>query len=373
MRLRSSHIVVVIGTAILAFIILVIVREKGREETGAGGRAVMTSTAEIVVEPESFTLGTISNEKITTVELTVTNRGASPLHVTKVFGWCACIIAKLEGGSTTLAPGASVKVPIDIDPFKFPGFELKKRLSVESNDPTRKVVNIMIHALIDPEFAIEPDYIEFGSVRKGETVEGTLTLRQVGEQPIEITELKLVRGAMPGMELSTEKRPQEEWAAPDKPEYVIKARILPDIPAGRLIAPFRIMTSVKRMKTGFPSSVLAKIDSFYTIEPAEHMLMIRAYPGEKDVASAVIESDKPLEIFNLASSAKGVDVTIQKGEKPNQFRIELDITPEAKPGRVSGNVTFEARSGEMTARDSLRVFGVIRSQVDSGGEAPSSG
>jgi len=62
--------------------------------------------------------------------------------------------------------------------------EVKGKVYVRSNDPTRPVAEVEILAKVNPEYLVEPAELDFGAVRAGLSHAAKLTIRQNGDEPL---------------------------------------------------------------------------------------------------------------------------------------------------------------------------------------------
>ena len=326
-------------------------------------------TSQIEVEPEQVDMGLISNSSITEQSVTVRNVGTAPLEIPFLSGGCKCIIAKLA--QKTIAPGCSTELTLGFDPMEFPGFETKKRALLRTNDPKRPAVQIEVSAKIDPEFALEPAFIKFDDIQKGDTVEESMLLRQTQDEPLELLGLDVGKIPRPWLELSYRLRPEEEWAADGKREYVITAKILPEARAGQLVAPFLIKTNCERLKSGFRTTVLAPVKTFYEVLPRGFVQLSRVSPGQRNAASASVTADRPIDLKDVQVEVAHVEATVHKDEDPKVVLLDFHIAKDAPPGRLKGKVSFNVCSEDRTVPDFVLLFGSVREEGEQASAAGS--
>ncbi|MBI4556147.1 MAG: DUF1573 domain-containing protein [Candidatus Hydrogenedentes bacterium] len=310
----------------------------------------------ISVATTDLDMGVIANNAIATKELQVTNTGKTELQIQRVQTTCGCTTAELPEEKSAIAPGQSVALKVHVDPKKVPGFESTKVLSIFSNDPRQPMLDVKVHAKIAPEFKADPPTLEFGEVEKGTVIAKTILLQQLGDQPLEVTGVNPV-GSSEGLELSFEKRPENEWAAPGRAEYVVTGKLSPTAPIGLLKASFQILTKYERIPR-YLCQANARITAFYTLAP--NMVSLGSLQtGQTKAMTVVVTGDRPFELKNLAVSSPDFQVSSAPGPDPNTTMVKVEVLPTAKVGRKDERVRFLVKAGDKEYEETLRVSGMI--------------
>jgi len=360
MKLRSNHIIVLVGLAIFLFVVAVALRDRGSQSEEDGGRADASSREpRIELETDHLDMGVISNKGPSSVQLEVRNTGGAPLEILSLAGSCPnCISATLE--TPVIRPGASTTMTVIMNPFYIPGFETSKSISITSNDPGRRIVVLPVVCQVEPEFSIEPEAFTFGDVQKGQTVEQTMILRQVGDDSVVIENILVNPPPIPGLEFEHHPLPEADWQDPGKPEHAITARIHPEIPLGELGVVFRIMTNIERLDTGLASTVTATVHSFYSVEPQQLLQLGTVNPGQKEVATVVVRGDTPISVNEIDFSVDSLTAHVRSDDDPTIQYIDVSVADAAREGRIRGELTFRVYDGQNSARHTLEIFGLAR-------------
>ncbi|HUF39373.1 MAG TPA: DUF1573 domain-containing protein [Anaerolineales bacterium] len=106
---------------------------------------------EIALETEKLVLGEVVNGEVVARDVTVYNRGASPLSVEALVTTCGCTSATLE--PMTIPPGGSGVLHIEFDSGAHgPDLigELLRQVIIVSDDPERPEVVLNIEANVLP-------------------------------------------------------------------------------------------------------------------------------------------------------------------------------------------------------------------------------
>jgi len=315
-----------------------------------------TLTPKIEAETTEYDTGIISNSEVTTRELKITNQGSADLIINKVRTTCGCTKGSME--TTTLLPGASALLKIEIDPFRIGMFESKKTLTIESNDPIAPMLRIGVTARVDPEVSIEPERIEFGDVSKGEPHEKTMLIRQLGDQPLVIQELIQPR-TMDGIELWYEEVPVDQRKDPNRAEYRIKATLLPDAPVGPHQFRFTLRTGFKRLKQ-IPAILKANVTAFYNVQPRNASVGPVA-PGDKRPGLITVTADRPIQLSVLEASEE-IEVSTRPGDEPNSAVLDLKVQGNLTPGVKRWRIRFAIKSGDQTFTETANVSGMVRGE-----------
>jgi hypothetical protein len=334
---------------------------KERPEAGANETGLLppvtdsTNIPAIEADPPALDMGVVSREGPSTGEIKVRNKGKATLEISQVSQACGCAKASIDPNKRSVPPGGETVVTVTVDPKRIPNFEAKKQIYITSNDPKSPRLTVDVIAKIDPEFSVEPKEVDFGDVPKGTTPEKTVLLKQLSDEPVDILELRPLTSKGADLELSFAKRPQAEWSAPNRPEYVITVRLPAELSPGTLNGGFAIQSTCKRLPS-FPCSVRGNIKAFYSLGPAKQLIVRSGVrPGQGGTASTTIMADRPFEIADLQVSGSDLTVSSKPGTAPNSQQIEAALKPDVEPGQRNESVTFTIKSGNEAYMERIPV------------------
>ncbi len=362
MRVRSSHIVGIVFLVIVAFVIAAALLDRGRETPGTGAAAALQGPPAIRLERDTLNMGVISNTEPTTMPFTVRNVGGQPLRILSASGSCPCTWAEVE--DREVPPGGSTTLHVTMDPFQIAGFESSKSVSIRSNDPARRVTVFKVVCEVEPEFYLEPLSLDFGERVKGDEAEVSMMLRQVREEPVEIVRLKHAGREPEGVEITYEKLPEETWQTPGKAEWRITARLKPDVPAGKIIHYFDIITNVERLASGMRTAVTGQISTFYRLVPTSVLPLQAISPGQTDAGVVTVSSDSPIAVSDVAFTDPRLTATVRSEDEGRRAVISIGASQDAEPGRLDGRVSFTVAGPDQTVQESLRLMGVVRARPE---------
>jgi hypothetical protein len=359
MRVRPTYLIIAFILIVAGFLAFAVFTGDAAGPE-AEKRAQAPEEPRISVETEHVDMGLISNEEKTTEIVAVSNEGTAPLRIKAVTGSCSCIRGQMVDEVEVIRPGESADLAITMDPFLVPGFETSKSITVYSDDPQLPRVILTVVCDIEPEFSLEPPFINFGTVEKGEEAVEEMVLRQITDKPVAIERLEFVSPAFQDtLELSFDEVPPEERVNPERAEYLIKARVLPTAMVGPWEARFRIRTNLKRLRGGFPTIVMAQVESFYSVDKKQIIPLRNMQPGLEDIERIRVASEQPITLKDASVSGEALVVEVQQIDK-NTAEVVIHVAETAEPGRVRESLSFTVVGPERSVPEKLEVTGLLR-------------
>ncbi len=304
----------------------------------------------VVAGTREINMGTVPGTQIAKGETTVQNTGDADLHIKSVRGSCGCVSGKIE--QDVLAPGATTRLLVELDPAKVAGFDAQKSIVLITDDPTARSLSVKMTAKIDPEFSLEPGLFDFGDVPKGESVTRRILLRQLREEPVAIERVAL---SSPNQDIiyTFEKRPESEWLSPGKAEYWITGKVSETAARGKVPGVVRLFTNVARMAQGFTVQVKGQVVPFYKITPNHLLNLGRVAQGQVSPNVLTICADTPIQIDGLKASNELVQPNVRPGQNPNELVIEVRISETAPKGQLRGRIDFTVHSDTKSVADGI--------------------
>lgn len=213
----------------------------------------LTAGAPVIeIETDHLALGGIDSDAITEDFIRVYNRGESKLVITKIATVCHCTVGEMI--EWEIPAGGEGVLRVTVYPSRVKGNDFTNTMTVFSNDPVTPVAKIEISAAILPGIEWEPRRLDFGEIPQGQGAEGRVRLRQTQNRPLQIHSDFFTgpKGYMVGEIVEI---PAEEWAAPDKVEYDLIVRVLPETPVGVRRRNFMLPTNVRDGMVSFMAVV----------------------------------------------------------------------------------------------------------------------
>lgn len=386
MRLRAGHVILALIVLVTAFVVVVTTRvPSGDPASDAGVDATLPpagsapdETAVIEVDRE-MDLGVVSRAETTHGTLPVCNRGKRPLVIRDIQTSCACTRGELPPGKNVIPPGECADVRVSIYPNRIFGFKSTKTLTFMSNDPANPSVTVSVSATVDPEFSLDPETLDFGTVDKGSETRRTLRLATLTEAPVTVTAAgdrmpDTADTAPPGpWRHQIEKVPEADWKVPGKPEWLIHVTLEGWAAPGPIEGAVFLSTDVKRFPH-FRIPVTGEVRAPYTLTPDKTGGLLALPPGQSAVVA--VRAEAPVSCAGTGEVA-GLMVAVQPDGDGLGFRLEVSASPDTPPGRHEETLLFDIETGGKTFQERLRVrwFGAVRppAPADSGTAAPAGG
>lgn len=369
MRIRAGHVILALLALLTVFVVLATMRVRDEaEETVSGAPlppvgADMDQVPVIEVETRALNLGVVPNDRDGKGSLRIYNRGRRPLEIRDIRSSCACTRGEMPKRSGPIPPGGHADMEITVYPRRIFGFHSIKTLTIMTNDPVSPSLEVAVEALVNPEFALDPESFEFGTVEKGAEARRTLRLTTLLEKPVKVAG---VTSHLPSEEpqkvdpwrFEVEEVPAAEWKSPGKPEWLIHAVLADWAGPGSFADPVFIATDVER----FPYHRIAAegvVSAPYTIE-AEMMGRVFVLPPDGAPGVIRLRSAEPLECSGFSVPDGMVAARAVADDDGMGFRLEFSVKPDSTPGRHEESAEFDILCGgrHFKERVMLRWFSV---------------
>ena len=145
----------------------------------------------IAFSEELWDFGTIRQGDVVTHMFEVRNTGEAELVISKVRTSCGCTAALLS--LPEIVPGGSSKIKVTFDSSGFRG-KVSNYIYVESNDPDEPLRKLTITANVEvppqPTIELAENSWDFGLITEGERPTYILSVKNIGERELLITEIE---------------------------------------------------------------------------------------------------------------------------------------------------------------------------------------
>lgn len=304
-----------------------------------------------------FDMGVISNKETTVKRLTIENTGSGTLEIKDVRTSCGCTKGYFQDRKDTpikslkIAAGESAELFISVDPFRVPGFDSRKSLTLFTNDSDNLTATFDVVAKVEPEFAIEPEQLHLGEMTKGDKASGQAVLRQLGDTEFDVNAARAGARANETYTVALTPRPESQWRTPGKREWTIDVELDSNaLRRGLFRDRIYIETDIERLKT-YSYMLNAEIQTFYSVIPEMLHRRDAVDAGTTSVTSAVVSADQPIRIENLKSSDPDLVVTVKQEGTENSAVLDLGVTADAKSGVKNARLTFTVTTADGNTSD----------------------
>jgi hypothetical protein len=151
------------------------------------GPARSATWADALFEEFSKDFGSVPRGPMLSHPFRVVNNTRGPVNISSVRVSCGCVSAVALKGR--LEPGESTHVVARMDTTRFTGAK-SVTIFVQFNQPGIEEVRLVVQANGRNDFAVTPDTLAFGQVKRGGTPSASVLLAFYGNNTMQITEVK---------------------------------------------------------------------------------------------------------------------------------------------------------------------------------------
>ena len=289
-----------------------------------------------VTDQEEHDFGRLFSRDPATVMLKFKNVGNSALEILKITTSCGCTTTKLD--KMVYEPGESGELEVIYRP-KSPGTSTAKLVTIQTNDATNPVTKFTIRATLIEPAMIEPERLQLGQIRTGDSAEAVFTLTSPDEN-IEVLEVTEERGLV-----EFEVRDAGPSDNPNFPgKKLIVARLARKLPGG----PLQIPVTIKVKAVPQPGQEPVVSDLQCSI--LGHVIGdLENEPRFLRVSDA--NANEPFEVKTLVYSLSGTPFTVTKTEITDNNIDEVAVTvvkaSKAETGKEGYWITLNGNPGSI--------------------------
>ncbi|MDX9972289.1 MAG: DUF1573 domain-containing protein [FCB group bacterium] len=307
-------------------------------------------------------MGTVSNAEPSKGTVMIRNRGNAPLVLSQVNTSCGCAMGSIAESDKLVQPGGEVPLTVMVTPSKIHGFESTKMLTVFSNDQKHPRMELRVKVKIEPEFILDPPLLAFEKVQKGEVARKQVVVRQAMDEPFKEAPFEVkgaqALGAPPGLTATLSPRPETEWAAPGRREYVVDVALdTNEVPPG----PYQAMLSLETSVTRIPRvnlSVTADVVAPYRVTPRPASFGL-AKAGQSPAGTVTVSADQAVAVSNVEISGTELKAAVAPGPDEKTKLIQISVNEDASGGPKREQLSFTVKSGEIEFREHIQVVLVV--------------
>ncbi|MBI1317578.1 MAG: DUF1573 domain-containing protein [Candidatus Hydrogenedens sp.] len=378
MKLRSGHIAILVLALIGGFVIFAVTWKPGattappaadlppgaqanadflktvheeQEKTPmqAGVGSILPGGADeggprIEIPTLDLDVGLMPNDALGRYQMPVKNTGNLPLQVQQVTTSCECTRGEVPPGGFTLPPGGEGTIEIIVDPYRIPGFEATRHLTIKSTDPITPFLEFNVTSHITPEFSLEPESFDFGTVEKGAPAALTMRIRQLRDEAVVVDKAdghgpfdpSVDRG---DFEAEVTPVPEDQWQQAGKAEYDLTVRLKDTVPIGKLDTRVYLLNNVKRIQA-LPLKVTAEITAPYSVEPA--LGDVLGVPNKADMRATIkVSGTDGIAIENVVVKPELFSATVRDEDEATAAYIDVELNLNAPAGAIRDFVHFD--------------------------------
>jgi Protein of unknown function (DUF1573) len=282
---------------------------------------------------------------------TFRNVGDDVLAVKKVLTSCGCTGAIVSDGE--VPPGGTGAVEAVFHTKGFQG-NVKKSLTVESNDPENELVRLTIGGKVIPEVSVEPRYVNWGNlepVNPPRPVE--LRIRFIGGRRLR---LEKIQSESPSVVLTRESEAENE--------VIYTVALAGNLPRGTVIGRITIQTNsekVPEVHVPFHGSVQGHVKMVPNL-----LSLGRIAPGQEETRNlSLAKTGGPnFTVRKVETTTDEIRTEIIEERKGSRYRIKVSYKPAGKTeGKIAERITIFLSDGEESFLE-VPLYGKVGEEAD---------
>jgi len=269
--------------------------------------------------------GSVPHGSLQTHNFHIVNNTKQPVNISNVHVSCGCTSASAL--KTYLNPGEETTVVARMDTSRFFGVR-SVTIFVDFDRPAFEETRLWVQANSRTDFAVSPDGLAFGEVKRGDTPEVTATVTFYGTQT-KITDVK--------SESNYVKPTMQSSQGPDgQSSFTLTAKLRNDVPVGRWYTDVWLKTNNPEIPQ-IRVPVTVEIASALTVSPDGVALGQVAVNGESE-RRVIIRGAKPFKITAVKGGDDELTIKDSTDESKPVHVLTVKVKP-TKPGDLTRNVT----------------------------------
>jgi hypothetical protein len=274
----------------------------------AAGPALSATWADALFEEFSKDFGSVPRGPTLSHPFRVQNNTRGDVNIASVRVSCGCVSAKAL--QTHLKPGEATHIVTNMDTTRFTGLKTVT-VYVQFDQPNLEEVRLWVQANGRNDFAVTPDTLAFGQLKRGGTPAVSVLIAFYGTSDTTVTEVRCESNYI-------QLKAQEARRLESEVTYQLAARLRADAPVGKWYTDVWLKTN----NPGMPQirvPLTVEIESALSISPETVTLGPLQVRGESE-RRVIVRGIKPFKITKVV----GTD---------DQLSVR-DNTPQAKPVHV---------------------------------------
>jgi hypothetical protein len=316
---------------------------------GESARPAPPGTPRIEVVDPIYNFGTALSGAPLRHVFTIRNSGSAPLEITKVVTSCGCTAA--SPSKRILAPGEIATLEASVDTHFEQGHSLSV-VTLATNDPAAPSLQLKIEGVIKPQVQAQPVDVDFGSVRRGATVERDVLVNDlVGGSGFA---LKSVTNASPYIKVTEAPRPD------GRPGALLHVTLTPAMPPGPISDTLRIETTRAPLRVG----ILGVVTGDLLVKPNQVSFGILAHnQGAVRTIRLTNQGSREINVLGVKSTNDSVFARVAPVTPGKEYTVTVALRPNTPDGQIRGALTIRYSHGRSEPGDAdysvLRYYRVF--------------
>jgi hypothetical protein len=293
---------------------------------GAAGPALSATWADALFDEFSKDFGSVPRGPMLSHPFRVVNNTRHPVTISDVRVSCGCVSAVAL--KNHLKPGESTFIVARMDTTRFTGLR-SVTIYVQFSQPAFEEVRLWVQANGRNDFALTPDTLAFGQLKRGGSPSASVLLSFYGNTETQITEAKCESNYI-------QPRVQEVRRSDSEVTYQVSATLRADAPVGKWYSDVWLKTN----NPGMPPirvPLTVEIESALSVNP-ETVVMGLVQKRSDSERRVIVRGVKPFKIKQVlgTNDRLAVRVDSQQAKPVHVLTIKLKA---GEPGEVNHTLT----------------------------------
>ena len=255
----------------------------------------------------------------------ITNNTKDPINISNIRVSCGCVSATANRGF--LNPGEETTLVAKMDSSRFFGVRTVT-IFVQFDRPGFDEVRLWVQANSRSDFALAPDQLAFGQVKRGSSPSASVSITFYGNVGTKITEVKSETNYIKPIVQETRRQDGEV-------SYQVSASMRPDTPVGKWYTDVWVKTNDPSMpQIRVPLTI--EIESALSVSP-EVISLGGVKMGTESEKKVIVRGVKPFKVTGLETGDPELTVKDSSHEAKTVHVLTVKLKP-AKPGEFARTV-----------------------------------
>jgi len=288
-----------------------------------------------VVGEMVFEAGTVAKGSQILHTFTIKNSGVGTLEIARVQPSCGCTLVNFD---KKIAPGATGKVTLKVDTSRFNG-PIHKTASVNTNDPSLRVFQLKINAVVKPFIQVDPrERQNLPIIYQGQDKKVTFTLTSTDKTPFKIDRVE-----------PTSDKLDYDIKKVSGTQYSFDVTVPKSAQKGPVNGSFKLITTHPKAKT-VDIFVSGTVRDPFAITPSQVVFpgmsrdFIKSKGNDPSLTKAVLVAKETqpadFKVVSAKSSLGFVKVTVKPLLENRRYQLQIKLDGKAPAGAFSGTVTL---------------------------------
>lgn len=315
-----------------------------------GAGAVSQGQPRLQLEAREHDFGQMKRGETRSHVFRFANAGAGELRIEGVKASCGCTALLLS--ERRIPPGGTGQIRVTFRALSV-GEQMEKWVTLRSNDPQEPVVKLKILVSVPPKVAVRPEFLLWGQLKAGEPIPSKMIL--LSGEGLEISRVETSSAAL-------QAKLRDLGEREGRRRFELQAGLDPArLPSGQINQRVSLYTNQEGQEV-IVIPILGSLEGEVVVAPPLLSFGL-VQKGQAPTRSfEVSKAHSPsLEILKVESTPEFLSTRVVPLEPGKRYRIEVEIKPETKAGRIQGSVVLRTNDGRQPTLQ-VPVYGLVQGE-----------